>query len=56
MTSSELKEIRLSLGYSQREMAEKIGYAPDSYESMEQGRRAVSKRAELLVKALQSRA
>jgi len=52
MTPSDLKKCRLALGLSQEQMALRMGFSVDALRSMEQGRRVITRRAELLAKAV----
>lgn len=54
MTRQDLKDLRLQKGWSQAELAEKMGYADQSIISYkETGKKAITKRDEIIIEALQ---
>lgn len=52
MTKEEFKKIRTRLGFTQAEMAEKMGLSLRGYQDKEYGKRPVTKQDEIILKIL----
>jgi len=50
ISNTDLKRIRLELGFTQRKMATMIGYSYYNYRNIEQGQRKMTKEFELSLK------